>query len=132
MVFTVKVEEYAELVLKGSTDLVTQTETAEGNVSRGAHIWAAAPQEGDAVPPDCANSTDVASRKSDVSCPQVYSTGTLIAPLVSLVVNMRDGRISSFVWDRTCGGCGLDSCAESSSTLNLETGAGEGGTSRGG
>lgn len=57
--------------------------------------------------------------EANVSCPQIYASGTHVAHLTNLVVNMRDGVISSFAWDNGCQGCGDDECMWSSTYVDI-------------
>lgn len=129
MVFKIKVEEYAQLQLKGS-----QAKALSALRTRSAppvHVWVAASQtEETAEPLDCSGGSEdpeVQRRRSFASCPQVYATPTHVAQPLSLVVNLRDGMISSFAWDNGCAGCGESSCMKSQKRLHASTGKVDGG-----
>lgn len=117
MAFQVRAEEYAELLLEGSQQY------ASGNDSAPLHAWISTSAASAAVPLDCADSSDVAQRGGVASCPQVYAAGGHLVRLVNVVINLRDGNISSFAWDNGCAGCGPSDCMESSKSLDLATGA---------
>jgi hypothetical protein len=121
MVFRVKVEEYAQLLLKGSDKLANHS-TAP------VYAWAASSQdEYAAYPLNCGDREDRKSRKHAVSCPQIYWRSGHVAALLNLVINLRDGKISSFAWDNGCDSCGPLRCMTGSRYLNLTTGAEQGG-----
>merc|ERR1719203_2356490 len=103
MVFQIKVEQYAQLVLKGSQAKALK---ALKNDGMAIHTWAAVSHEEAAKPLDCRNGADMELRGNHVSCPQVYASSSHAAQLVNLVVNLEDGHISSFAWDNACAGCG--------------------------
>ncbi|CAE8597820.1 unnamed protein product [Polarella glacialis] len=116
MVFEVKVEEYAELLLQGSEQFINATTTQP------MYTWVAITQKKDALPLNCASGGDMANRSSLVSCPQIYATPDRVAPLVNLVVNLREGQISSFAWDNGCVGCGPSSCMKGSNSFDMQSG----------
>lgn len=117
MVFRIAVEEYAELLLRGSM------KAALGEKGAPVYTWASKSHRDSARPLDCQNgSPDIAAREAGVSCPQIYASPTHIAQLTSLVINMRDGIISSFAWDNGCAGCGPEECMESAARYDLRSG----------
>merc|ERR1712232_1341073 len=113
MVFAVKAEEYAEFVLKGSQAL------GLSNTSEPTYTWASVSQEAPAPPLNCTHNTDIDARGHLVSCPQIYMTATHAVHVMSLVINLRDGEISSFAWDNGCAGCGPNSCIRSSKAIDV-------------
>lgn len=121
MVFRVQVEQYAELVLKGSQA------KAIANDRMPIYTWAAVTGSNASLPLDCSKSDDIEQRSHLVSCPQVYATSTRMAHMLNLVVNLRDGKLSSFAWDNGCAGCGPDACIESKKSIDIHTGAESGG-----
>lgn len=112
MVFQIKVEESAELVLKGSDSIALQNNSI--------YAWVSRSQAGPAHPTDCSNETETASRGGNVSCPQIYANADNIAQLTNLVINLRDGRVGSFVWDNGCSGCAPSRCMAGSESYNVE------------
>eukprot|EP00747_Dinoflagellata_sp_TGD_P166099 gnl/TRDRNA2_/TRDRNA2_188367_c0_seq1.p1 gnl/TRDRNA2_/TRDRNA2_188367_c0~~gnl/TRDRNA2_/TRDRNA2_188367_c0_seq1.p1 ORF type:complete len:297 (-),score=44.08 gnl/TRDRNA2_/TRDRNA2_188367_c0_seq1:98-988(-) len=124
MVFKLKVEEHASLLLQGSERLALGE---PGNLTAPAqpiHAWVAASQEAPALPLDCTSPSDMDARGGIVSCPQVYASRSHISQLTNLVVNMRDGVLQSFVWDNGCDACGPARCMDSWKSLDLSTGVG--------
>jgi len=111
MAFRVKVDASAELLLRGSRQIAT-------NQSAPVNVWVAASQASAAYPLDCADRADIDGRMHKASCPQVYFDSDSVAPIVSLVVTMTEGRITSFAWDNECQNCGPLSCMESPRNLN--------------
>ncbi|CAK9071246.1 unnamed protein product [Durusdinium trenchii] len=115
MVFQIKVEESAELVLQGSKQF------ALDSPSDPLYTWVANSQTGSfSGPLDCSNASEVELRGHEVSCPQIYAHSTGVAQLTNLVVNLRDGQVSSFAWDNTCSGCSPSKCMKSSQSLTSE------------
>mmetsp|Transcript_49869 Transcript_49869/g.93306 ORF Transcript_49869/g.93306 Transcript_49869/m.93306 type:complete len:252 (+) Transcript_49869:74-829(+) len=117
MAFQIKVDESAELALQGSDNFAFQDTDV--------YTWVSGSHAGPAHPLDCSNDTEVTLRGSEVSCPQIYSSAVNVAQLANLVVNMRDGLVSSFVWDNGCSGCAPARCMDSSRSFavdNLTTG----------
>lgn len=104
MVFAMKVDEYSQLLLKGSENSV------KANQSQSTYTWVATSTHAPAWPLNCADSSDVYERSSFASCPQIYSSTERVVQLTNLVVNMRAGKVSSFAWDNGCSGCGPSSC----------------------
>ncbi|CAK9071248.1 unnamed protein product [Durusdinium trenchii] len=87
MVFQIKVEESAELVLQGSKQF------ALDSPSDPLYTWVANSQTGSfSGPLDCSNASEVELRGHEVSCPQIYAHSTGVAQLTNLVVNLRDGQ----------------------------------------
>lgn len=123
MIFRVKVEEYAELLLKGSLGLI-DAEHQQFPVS----TWVTMSSTDAALPLDCSHGGDADARLALASCPQIYASSTHTAPLLSLVVNLRNGVVSSFAWDNSCAGCGPDACIHSSKFFNPISGEYGGGT----
>jgi len=125
IIVRVKVEEYAELLLKGSVGLIAM-EHQKLPVS----TWVTASSEASALPLDCSDggAADIDARLALASCPQIYASSAHVAPLLSLVVNLRNGVVSSFAWDNGCAGCGPDACMYSNKFLNLSTDSYGGGT----
>lgn len=115
MVFHAKVEESSEFLLKGSEKL------AYTNMSSSVYTWVAKSHKATAYPLDCANPTDVANRGRDVSCPQIYATSKRTALFTNLVVNLKQGEVSSFAWDNGCSGCSPDDCMEGSKKFDLQS-----------
>jgi hypothetical protein len=111
MAFRVKVDASAELLLRDSLQAATNNQTAPVNA------WVTASQTSAAYPLDCADSADIKGRKHTASCPQAYVGSGSVAPIVSLVITMKDGKITSFAWDNECQNCPL-SCMESPRTLD--------------
>lgn len=117
MVFRVKVEEYAELVLQGSQAL------AFNSTNKPVYTWAAVSGSlNSSLPLDCGNASDVDRRSHLASCPQVYATGTHMVHLLSLVINLHDGFVHSFAWDSSCEGCGPNACIQSKKAIDLQQG----------
>ncbi|CAJ1389709.1 unnamed protein product [Effrenium voratum] len=112
MVFQIKVEESAELVLKGSALLAIGP-----NDSQPLYTWVSRSHAGPSHPLDCSNSTEMDARGSYLSCPQICARSAMVAQLTNLVVNLRDGEVSSFAWDNTCSGCAPSKCMQSSQSL---------------
>mmetsp|Transcript_142168 Transcript_142168/g.247764 ORF Transcript_142168/g.247764 Transcript_142168/m.247764 type:complete len:267 (-) Transcript_142168:37-837(-) len=121
MIFRVKLEEYASLVLDGSDKLVLGTQGQGNAAGKAIHTWIASTAQEPAGPLDCTSDMDFQARGHFVSCPQVYASDTHVAKLLNLVVNVRDGSISSFAWDNSCSACGPSRCMESSMQLNAAT-----------
>lgn len=111
MAFRVKVDASAELLLRGSR-LIAANQSAPVNA------WVTASQASAAYPLDCADRADIDSRMHEASCPQVYFVSDDVAPIVSLVISMEEGKITSFAWDNECQNCGPLSCMESPRNLN--------------
>lgn len=131
MVFQIKVDEYAQLVLQGSQAQALTALGASQEASNGSapvHTWVAASGSESVEPLDCGNVTDVDRRSGRVSCPQIFASSNHVAQVVNLVVNLRDGRISSFAWDNGCQGCGAAECMRSHKSLAIGVGRGGGDT----
>jgi len=116
MIFRVKVEQNAKLLLSGSQ------KAALANRSSPLHTWVTASQSSPANPLDCSNSLDTQSRSHAASCPMVYANPNYVVQFLNLVINLRDGLISSFAWDNGCQGCGPSNCMASSQTLDMANG----------
>eukprot|EP00930_Biecheleria_cincta_P052410 TRINITY_DN37660_c0_g1_i1.p1 TRINITY_DN37660_c0_g1~~TRINITY_DN37660_c0_g1_i1.p1 ORF type:complete len:256 (+),score=23.62 TRINITY_DN37660_c0_g1_i1:30-797(+) len=114
MVFQAKVEESAQFLLKGSQQL------AFGNMTSSVYTWVAKSHKANAYPLDCANHADVARRGDMVSCPQIYATSERTALFTNLVVNLKNGEVSSFAWDTSCSGCAPNDCMEGSKHFDLQ------------
>lgn len=114
MVFQIKVEEAAELDLQGSRDFALE------NLSQPLYTWVSTSHRGSSEALDCSNATDMELRGHDVSCPQIYAHATAVTQLSNLVVNLREGRVSSFAWDNSCSGCSPSQCLKSSQSLSEE------------
>lgn len=123
MIFKVKVEEYASLVLKGAEKLVFPPHSKKRMLETPIYTWVSASHlehHGNAFPLNCADSSDMEARGHLVSCPQIFATEQLIAPMLNIIVNLWDGKIHSFAWDYGCLACGPTSCVQSS--MSLENG----------
>lgn len=120
MVFMLKVDEYAKALLHGSARL------AVANQSSPLYTWVATSQTSAAYPLDCDNAEDVRNRSSQATCPQLYAGSSKVAELLSLVITLDKGRITSLDWDNGdvangCAGCGPSFCMYSSKSLNLSS-----------
>merc|ERR1712080_297700 len=73
----------------------------------------------EATPLDCSNKDDVGKRGNFVSCPQVYTSAGHTAVLMSLVVNLDNGKLDGFAWDNVCTKCGPKRCMLPSTSFNL-------------
>lgn len=113
MVFRIKVDDYSEMLLQNSSDVSLRNQTPP------IYTWVTASMSQVALPLDCSNPTDMSQRSSVASCPQVYADSNNLAQMLSLVVNMQNGLVSSFAWDNNCMGCGSSSCMYSRSGFNL-------------
>jgi len=120
MVFVVNVDEHANLLLKGSQ----KVSFSDPNYTDAVYTWVSTAQETPAYPLDCKENSDIDSRKSLASCPQVYSSTSHVAQLLNLVINMHEGEISSFAWDTGCAGCGPSRCMQSAKKLDVLRGGG--------
>lgn len=133
MIFRIKVEEYGSVVLAGSKKLalegvLSQVATGAGgeitkaeNMTQETYTWISASTKSPALPLNCNDDADAEARGNYVSCPQIYSSPTHIATLLSLVVNLREGVIHSFAWDNGCDACGPQRCMRSALSLNTTT-----------
>jgi len=119
MVFRVKVDEHASLVLRNSTGKAwdsVENRSSDAMV----HTWLATTQKDEARPLDCSDHNDMSHRRGLVSCPQAYFSAEQAAQWLSVVINIEDGRLHSFAWDNSCKPC-PSSCLHSSRALNLTT-----------
>lgn len=128
MIFKVVVEEYISLKLEGSKDLarggrltwdgLINTTFAGEAAANDIHTWVARSDAGYAHPLDCNGEGDAQARGAYVSCPQIYTSGSHVAHILSLVINMRKGMIHSFAWDNGCAACGSERCMKSALSLD--------------
>jgi hypothetical protein len=128
MIFKIVVEEYISLKLVGSKDIARGAQlTSDGqlvtsNESQAAvndiHTWIARSDAGYAQPLDCNGDDDFEARGAFVSCPQIFASGSHVAHMLSLVVNLRNGLITSFYWDNGCDACGGQRCMKSALSLD--------------
>lgn len=115
MIFRLKVDEHSTMMLQGSQKL-----TIEEGTSQPVYTWISGTQAADAFPLDCASDAeDERARGSVVSCPQIYASGSHVAKVLNLVINLQDGHVSSFAWDNGCSACAPSSCMLSSKTLDV-------------
>merc|ERR1712176_213308 len=112
MIFRLKVDEYSTLMLKGSQKMTT-------SASQPVYAWVGASQTGEANPLNCDDTSDMERRGAVASCPQIYTSSSHVAFLLNLVVNLDNGKVSSFAWDNGCAGCGPSSCMESSKRFDV-------------
>jgi len=87
-------------------------------VSQDIHAWVSSSTSSPALPLNCNGDADSNIRGKYVSCPQVYASSSHLAHLLSLVINVRDGFIHSFVWDNGCEACGPQNCMQSALSLD--------------
>lgn len=131
MIFRLKVEEYGSVILTGSktialggaltqvaTDAEGRSATVDNATAQDAYTWISASTTSPANPLNCKSEVDIEARRSYSSCPQIYSSPNYIATLLSLVINLRDGVIHSFIWDNSCAACGPQRCMRSALSLN--------------
>jgi len=114
MIFRLKVDELSTVILKGSQKFAV----AEGQ-SQPVYTWVTGTRSSKAHPLDCTDSSDLADRGHSVSCPQVFTTGSHVAQVLNLVINLKNGHLSSFAWDNGCAACSPSSCIQSSKSLSL-------------
>jgi len=93
----------------------------QGSITHDVHTWISASTTSPAQPLNCIGDADSEARGSYVSCPQIYASGSHIAQLLSLVVNVRDGVIHSFAWDNSCDACGPQRCMNSALSVDNTT-----------
>jgi len=118
MIFQIKVEQYAQLSLKGSQAKALKALDHVGGL---VHTWAAVSSTSAAKPLDCTSRNDIDSRGHHVSCPQVYASTKHAAQVVNLVINLQEGKVSSFAWDNGCAGCASSQCMRSHKHLQENT-----------
>jgi len=127
MIFKLIVEEYASLKLAGSKDLARGGVISNGRMitknnastpTDDIHTWIARSDAAVAWPLNCNSDDDMNARGAYVSCPQIFASGSHVAHVLSLVINLRDGLISSFAWDNGCAACGPQRCMKSAVSLD--------------
>mmetsp|Transcript_31489 Transcript_31489/g.83968 ORF Transcript_31489/g.83968 Transcript_31489/m.83968 type:complete len:252 (-) Transcript_31489:246-1001(-) len=111
MVFRIKVDEHASLVLRDAAQFSASDDD-------GLHVWMSASGDEPMYPLDCEGSD---SREHLVSCPQIFSMADSSVIVLSAVINMADGNIQNFVWDDSCVGCASSSCLYGSKRLDNRT-----------
>jgi hypothetical protein len=122
MVFEVKVDDYATIMLRGSSFLASKYSYPVYTWVTSSTSHLKAPNRTDeAVPLDCSSESDVLRRENFVSCPQVYTAGGHTAVLMSLVVNLHKGKMFGLSWDNACKSCGPNRCMIPSTSFDLNT-----------
>jgi hypothetical protein len=120
MIFEVEVDQYATMMLRGS-------QMRAAKEGRPVYTWVTsstqhleAKLQGDeATPLDCSTELDFKKRGNFVSCPQKYTDSDHTAVLMSLVVNLKDGKMAGFAWDNACTNCGPQRCMDISTSFDL-------------